>query len=351
MRNPFEPEHRLSRAFYHGRRPVPMFDFDEAAVSTAEAWLAEGLPEPWVLYLPLVFPHPPFEVEDPWYSMYGRAEVPAPAAAPAAGDPEAMFKQLVRDRYGLGRLSEDDWREIVATYLGMVTRVDHHLGRVLDAVDAAGATDSTAVLFFPDHGEYLGDLGLVEKWISGLDPCLVHNPLIVRVPGGPEGNVATGLVELLDIVPTVLELAEVTTPHRHNGVSLLPLVADGSRPHRRAAYSEGGLAREDAIGTEPARHPYDLKHALEAEHPDAAGKAIAMRTDAWTYVSRTCEADELYDRSADPGEVHNVAARPEHRLTILELRSQMLAWLEATADVLPSAPDDRFDIEGAVGVS
>jgi arylsulfatase A-like enzyme len=348
-RNPFEPEHRFSRAFYHGRRPEPLLDFDEAAVRTAEDWLAEGLPEPWVLYLPLVFPHPPFEVEDPWYSLHDRGEVPAPVPVPAGR--EAAFKGLVRERYGLGRLSPEDWAEIIATYYGMVTRVDHHLGRVLDAVAAAGAADSTAVFFFPDHGEYLGDLGLIEKWISGLDPCLVHNPLIAQVPGGPEGNVATGLVELLDIVPTLLELGEVEADRRHNGMSLLPLIADGSRPHRLAAYSEGGLLVADAAAGGRVPHPYDLKHAIEVDHPEAAGKATAMRTEAWTYISRLYEPDELYDRIADPGEVENLAAAPEHAGTILGLRSQMLEWLESTADVLPLVADDRFDVDGAIGLA
>jgi arylsulfatase A-like enzyme len=110
--NPFAREHPMARAFYHGRRPRPLVDFDEATVRTAETWLAEGLPEPWVLYLPLVFPHPPFEVEEPWYSQYARADVPLPVPVPRAGTPEAAFKPLVRDRYGLGRLYEEDWREI-----------------------------------------------------------------------------------------------------------------------------------------------------------------------------------------------------------------------------------------------
>ncbi|MCB1260413.1 MAG: sulfatase-like hydrolase/transferase [Acidimicrobiales bacterium] len=90
----------------------------------------------------------------------------------------------IHQAYELDRLAPEDWAELRATYAGMVSRVDHHLGRILEAVDRAGAEDRTAVLFFPDHGEYLGDHGLVEKWIAGLEPALVHNPLIVRAPRG-----------------------------------------------------------------------------------------------------------------------------------------------------------------------
>jgi len=75
-------EHPLTVAFYHGRRPDPVADFDEATVRTGEKWLADGLPEPWLLFVALLFPHPPFEVEEPWFSLHDRSEMPAPAPRP-----------------------------------------------------------------------------------------------------------------------------------------------------------------------------------------------------------------------------------------------------------------------------
>jgi arylsulfatase A-like enzyme len=348
--NPYDEDHPLARAFYHGRRaapagPGPTLDFDEACVRTAETWLADGLPEPWLLYVPLFFPHPPFEVEDPWYSHHDRADVPLPLPRPTGRAP--LFKQLIHERYGLGRLDGDDWREIVATYYGMVSRSDHHLGRVLDAVARAGAEDRTAVLFFPDHGEYLGDFGLVEKWVSGVDPCLVHNPLIVHVPGvGPEGRVAEDLVELVDVTPTLCELAEVDPPARQFGRSLVPLVG-GGRGDRDAAFSEGGLALADAAASPPQPFPYDLKHGIEADTPAAAGKVVAMRTAGWTYVHRVHEGPELYDRVADPAETTNLADDPAHAARVAELQAKVLTWLVETSDVIGPA-SERFDGDGAV---
>lgn len=352
--NPYDADHPLSRAFYHGRRaepagpgPTPTLDYDEACTRTAEAWLADGLPEPWLLYVPLFFPHPPFEVEDPWYSQHDRADVPLPLPRPTGR--AALFKDVVHERYGLARLGEDDWREIVATYYGMVSRTDHHLGRVLEAVARTGAEDRTAVLFFPDHGEYLGDFGLVEKWVAGVDPCLVRNPLIAHVPGAgmAEGNVATSMVELLDVTPTLCELAEVDPPERQFGRSLLPLLRDGGADHRDAAFSEGGLALADAAATPPQPFPYDLKHGIEAEVPVAAGKVAALRTPEWTYVHRVHEGPELYDRRADPAESVNLADDPAHAATLADLRVRLLDWQMETADVMgPSDP--RFDGDGAV---
>ena len=349
--NPYDEDHPLSRAFYHGRRADPpagrpALDYDEACVRTAEAWLADGLPEPWLLYVPLFFPHPPFEVEDPWYSQHDRADVPLPLPRPTGRAPR--FKTEVHERYGLDRLGEDDWREIVATYYGMVSRCDHHLGRVLDAVARTGVEDRTAVLFFPDHGEYLGDFGLVEKWVSGVDPCLVRNPLIVHVPGaGPEGQVTDDLVELVDVSPTLCELAEVDPPARQFGRSLVPLVGGDGGPGRAAAFSEGGLALDDAAATPPQPFPYDLKHGIEADTPVAAGKVVAMRTAGWTYVHRVHEGPELYDRRADPAETTNLADDPAHAELMADLRTRLLTWLVETSDVIgPAYP--RFDGDGAV---
>ena len=64
----------------------------------------------------------------------------------------------------------------------MISRVDDQLGRVMAALERAGELDDTLVLYFTDHGEYLGDFGLVEKWPAGLDRCLLQNPLIAAGP-------------------------------------------------------------------------------------------------------------------------------------------------------------------------
>lgn len=348
--NPFPDGHPMRRAFYHGARSPesgsPALDLDEAIVRTAERWLADGMPEPWVLYVPLIFPHPPFEVEEPWFSLHDRADQAPPIPHDPVGRPG--YVAAIHEAYGLGRLGPGDWAEIRATYAGMVSRVDHHLGRVLGAVERAGVDDRTAVLFFPDHGEYLGDHGLVEKWVAGLEPALVHNPLIVRVPGGAEGQVVDAPVELLDVVATMAELADVELGHRHFSRSLVPLLHDAGASHRPFAASEGGLGPGEET-VDHADFPYDLKHALERDRPEIAGRATAIRTPAWTYIHRISDVDELYDRTTDPGERHNLAADPAHAGAVAELRTTMLDWLMATADAVPVDPDPRFDAIGALG--
>ena len=154
-------------------------------------------------------------------------------------------------------------------------------------------------------------------------------------------------VELLDVVATMAELAEVELTYRHFSRSLVPLLHDADAPHRPFAASEGGLGP----GVETVDHadfPYDRKHALERDRPELAGRATAIRTPAWTYVHRISDVDELYDRAVDPDERHNLAADPAHAGTVAGLRTTMLDWLMATADAVPTEADPRFDAVGAI---
>jgi arylsulfatase A-like enzyme len=332
--------HRLRHAHLGGRIDAGI-DFDEAAVLTAIELLERGLPEPFVLVLTLFAPHPPFAVAEPWYSLHDRADMPAPVRESSG---KAQFVGALRERSGLDALTDDDWAELSAVYHGMVSRLDDQLGRVVVALDRAGVGDRTVTACFTDHGEYLGDHGLVEKWPSGLDDCLLRNPLVLAGPGIGEGGVHDGFVEMIDLLPTMLELAEVEPEHVHFGRSLVPLLEGRVVEHREAAFAEGGFRLDEERQNElAADHPYDLKTSLLHEQPELVGRAVAVRTARWTYVYRTLEADELYDAVADPGERSNIAGDPAHADVVRELRDRVLAWLVETSDVIPLTRDPRME--------
>ena len=316
-------------------------DFDEAAVQTAISLLENGLPEPFVLCLTLFAPHPPFGVEEPWFSLHDRADMPVPCPT---GTGKPRFMGALRERCGLDRLDPTDWSEIAATYYGMVSRVDDQFGRVISAVKSLGLEERTLTCFFTDHGEYLGDYGLIEKWPSGLDDCLVRNPLIIAGPGIGEGEVSGALVEMIDVLPTLCELTDTEVGHVQFGRSLVPLLSGQTSVHRDAAFSEGGFRLDEEPQNEPlANYPYDVKTSLLHDEPETVGRAIAIRTTEWTFVHRRCESDELYDRVTDPSETTNVVDRPGHVAVIAQLRARLLDWLMETSDVIPLSRDPRME--------
>jgi arylsulfatase A-like enzyme len=336
----------MFRSFYFGSGgPDPLLDNDEAKVQTAIRWIEETAPkdQPWFLWIPLIYPHPPFGVEEPWFSLHDRADMPAriPNHVTSAGAGKPGFMDAFREIYDWGPMTDDEYREIQAAYYGMVSRTDDQLRRVMDAVDAAGQADRTGWIYGTDHGEYLGDYGLVEKWPSGLDPQLTQNPLIVSVPGGAEGQVCDSMVEMVDLLPTVLELAETEAHHTHFGRSVVPLLDDASLPHRDAAFCEGGFRLADTDLLEKPMWIYEPKGRLQRERGDLVGKATCVRTKEWSFVHRLYEQDELYDRIADPYETTNLIGASEHADIEAEMRARVLDWYLDTTDVIPWNADPR----------
>lgn len=313
---------------------------DEANVATAIDLLREGMPEPWLLFVALIGPHPPFQVREPWLSLHDRSSMPDPLPVPAVGKP--AFMDELRRRYGWERVSPESWKEMAAVYHGMVSHIDHLLGTLLEAVEAASRSHLVAT--FTDHGEYLGDFGLMEKWPSGVDECLLRNPLIISAPGGAGGQRSDAMVEMIDLLPTLAEYAGVEVGHAHFGRSLGPLLRGETPAHREAAFSDGGFRVEEASmleGVLPGSW-YEAKGSLQAERPELVGTASVMRTPEWTYVRRRYEGDELYHRRSDPREERNVIDRAENATAVSELSSRMLDWLQDTGAVIPPDRDPRF---------
>ncbi|MDO7925775.1 sulfatase-like hydrolase/transferase [Pseudomonas sp. KFB-139] len=329
----------MARAHYRGERPGDVVDFDEATIRTAEQWLNGAPAKPWVLYIPLIFPHPPFAVEQPWFSQYPReaVEVPRHATGPRAG----FYAELAR-RHGWDRLTEEQWREIRGVYYGMISRLDSHVGRLLDGLQASTGADNTFVTFFSDHGEYLGDFGLVEKWPAGVDECLVRTPLIVAGPGLAGGERSDALVELIDVFPTLLDLAGVSAGHAHFGRSFSACLYDPAATHRDEAFSEGGFRIEEADLLERGPFPYDIKSQLQHDRPELVGKVVALRNREWTYVWRLYEPGELYHRPSDPHEQHNLAGQARYASLEQQLAMRVLRWLLDTADVIDTRQWERF---------
>jgi len=338
----FEVQSALYNVFYHGRRSGNgvWMDFDEATMVTGIDWLKTKPKAPWCLWMPLMFPHLPFEVEDPWYSLYASADVLDRYAGFGQGKP--AFHAAMRDKFGTHRVTPEQWRDIIRVYYGMISRVDHQLGRTMQALEASGQLDNTLVLYFTDHGEYAGDFGLVEKWPSGMDRSLLQNPLIIAGPGVKSGVTTSSFTEMVDILPTLLELADIKVEHTHFGRSLVPVLNDPTTCLRDRAFSEGGFARNELELLETAGGEYANKANLQHEQPSIVGKAIAMRTTRYTYVYRLYEDDEIYDRLTDPSETHNLIRQADLQNTIKTLQSDVLEWLFSTSDVIPWQKDPRF---------
>ncbi|NLF38018.1 sulfatase-like hydrolase/transferase [bacterium] len=307
---------------------------------------------PLCIYLPLVYPHPPYGVEDPFFSAIDRGALPRRIPAPgAAAAKPAIIDGLLRN-FGMQGWSEERWTELRAVYYGMCMRTDALLGELLKALRETGIYDDTALFFFADHGDFTGDYGLVEKTQNTFEDCLSRVPFVVKPPRGTrvKPRVSDAMVELVDFSETVYAITGIDPPYTRFGRSLLPVLAGEADDVRDAAFCEGGRLRGEKQAMElqsftnaPAEeHPYwprlDLQRRDDVMYH---GKAAMCRTREFKYVRRLYERDELYDLKADPGETRNVAGEPAYRDALAALRERMLTWYVETCDVVPFDSDRR----------
>ena len=210
--------------------------------------------------------------------------------------------------------SARDARTLQAAYYAMIELIDDQVGRVLDALRESGQADDTLVIFTSDHGEMLGDHGLIQKGCRFYDG-LVRVPLILSWPGRIRASQQSdALVELTDLAPTLLEAAGEPVPDWMQGRSLLPM-GTGSAPLDR---------HRDAVWCE-------YFDALDA--PDATRATMYRRGRHKLVVYHGHGLGELYDLERDPGEFDNLWDDPHHAALKADLLLDSYAAAMAAVDV------------------
>ena len=188
---------------------------------------------------------------------------------------------------------------------------------------------------------------------NSFEDCLTRVPFIIKPPKGDarKTGVNDELVELIDVFPTIMELANLTPGHTHFGRSLLGcLEEDSEYSPREAVFCEGGFRKGEEhckeMGPAGRLNPEGLyypRQSLQASNEMYNGKAIMCRTREYKYVRRLYERDELYDLQADPHELRNVIDKAEYAPRLAELKEMMLTHFLDTCDAVPFQKDARVD--------
>jgi choline-sulfatase len=318
------------------RRATSDYSLLHRAISLLER---AGRDRPFCLFLALTEPHPPYSAPEGFDKLYAPADIPALVPPGLPGKP--AFHTAIRDAYGLTQVSDDELRQVRATYYGQVSYSDWLLGELLEALERTGHAADTAVFVASDHGDYAGDYGLIEKWPSGLESCLTHVPLIARLPGGTPG-VCQEMIELFDIMPTFLDLAGTKATHTHFARSLLPQLHGAPGDRARAAFTEGGYNEYEPQAFEPRLGGlYGVKTDLQNQHPETVRRCASVKTPRYTLIDRPGGQSELYDRAVDPRETHNLIDSHAHASVREALRDRLLNWYINTTGVPPTDKDPR----------
>ena len=240
-------------------------------------------------------PHTPYVAPKRYFDMYPseRIELPTLAEADRSRTPEAAYRSALKEQ---DSMTDDQRRQAIQAYRASITFMDAQVGQVLDALERLGLANNTIVVFTSDHGYHLGDHGLWQK--MSLFERSARVPLIIAAPGVKSPGMARrGLAELVDLYPTLAELAGLQPKTPLDGASLVPMLHDPAATVKDAAFTQ-------------VRNGY------------------SVRTDRWRYMEWEAgeQGTQLYDMDKDPGETTNLAADARHAATISELKARLAAY-------------------------
>src|SRR5919197_2675583 len=205
--------------------------YDDRITEAAEAWLSARArapdAKPWMLFVSLVCPHFPLIARPEWYKLYPEAGVPWPLDYAQEKRPRHPFIEAMRACQVYDEaFDETKVRKAIAAYYGLVSFVDHNVGRILRTLEDNGLSGDTRVIYTSDHGDNLGARGLWGK--SNLYEDSAAVPMMMAGPDVPQGVACTEPVSLVDCFPTILDCADVA-PHSDDqdlpGASLLHVAA------------------------------------------------------------------------------------------------------------------------------
>jgi len=317
-----------------GRLDLPEDELaDTKTVNLAIEYLERHRCEPFYLNVNFYNPHPPYFIHEPYYSMYDPAAVVLPENFRDSLEGKPSNMPATRIAQGVGEVTEEEARRALAVFYGKVSCVDDQVGRLVAALERLKLMDDTVIVYMADHGDYAAEHGLFCKTGEFYEP-MIHVPLMLRGPEGmfPRGRRAEGLVELVDMAPTILDLAGLATPGHMHGctrralaagrteegarLAMSEILGKGSSCTREYDHAELGMAKQGAYGSGNVSHEVTGMMVRTATHK------LCFYDDGFV---------ELYDLERDPWEMNNVAADRAHagiraELTALALQRQIQTW-------------------------
>ena len=283
------------------------------------------------IHLAIPKPHPPLIAPAPYHAAYDAAQMEKPI--PIAAEGQHPLVEWVRDTdkasssysYGTGLtrdLSEADIAQLKATYYGLCEEMDAQLGVLFDTLKAMGLWDETLIVLTSDHGEQLGDHGLMGKF--GFYEQSQHVPLILSVPGAlaAPGSEVEDFTESVDLFPTILEWLSRPIPNQVDGRSLMPFVV-GRTPKgwRRAAHWTYDFRD---VSSRAAETHFGLS--------STECTCAVLRGERYKYVHFPSLPPVLFDLELDPQEQRNLAADPGMKDVRLGCAEELLTWLSTHRD-------------------
>lgn len=293
----------------------------------AVQFINENSDTPFMLFVSYLEPHPPHT--GPFNEMYDAFSLPVgphfmkkpPQNASLLNRVMAAY-YMESEEYGYDLRTEEGWRRVRARYWGNITLVDHSVGKILRALEESEIANNTIVVFTSDHGEMVGDHGILGKTVMYEEAIKV--PLVMRVPWfGKQNRWIRGNFSQLDLVPTLLSLMGEAIPGNLQGESCVDVLRGEA------------LLEEDVFVEWNRSDGHPLPGEAEVNRALIQPWRTIISADRWKLNLSAHDKCELYDLNTDPLEMVNLFDQPERLARIRALATRIRRWQERTGDEMP----------------
>jgi len=333
---------KVYNPFGHGVIPFPPEVCDAGLVTESALRFIRRETEknsPFFMWLSYSGPHWPFTCPESYVDTVPPEAVDMPPADELATKP--ANQEATRRLLGLDKASEGDFRKIISLYYGNCRYIDDQIGRVFALLQELGIDEDTMVFFTTDHGDYLGEHGLMHKSVSVYD-ALMKIPWIWRWPGHiAPAQRCPEFMEGVDLAPTVLDLCGIETPDGVQGLShAAALLGKDPFAPRETCFAECGIEGppvqpQDLLEDQLPGSPYEEWALGPLGHQYWSNRVKMVRTKKWKLGYYSNGDGELYDMEVDRWELSNLYSSPEHRGIVADMKERLLQWMIETEDTLP----------------
>lgn len=331
-------------------------DFDDDVTTTgiisaqARRYVAEAPGDrPWCVVASFTDPHVPHLAPRRFAAMYPPESVPLPKwdEAELAGKPARVT--VKRDAQKVANATEADQRHYLSIYASMCSFVDEQVSLLRQTLRQRPDADRTIIVFVSDHGDFCWHHGLCKKDLLLYDD-LLHVPAVLHWPRQLQPAVIRDqLTEHVDVMPTLLELAELSAPFGCQGRSLLPLLRGETSTLREEIHAEvchpwmrsGCAISADSRPTNLEASPGGDTPAPRMAYNVPGDYTKCLRTERWKYIWFGDGFEELYDLASDPGETTNLAKADAFKPVAKEMRLRLMEWVVLTSDPRSPATEQR----------
>ena len=332
----YRSEDRHANGFSTQAATYKTEDSDSAFIVDKIINYTSSCQDAWFIHGVILKPHPPLIAPPPYNKMYSSDNIPIPSRKEQREAEQLSHPYLtawLNDQNRVGQftpdintqtITDDELRRMTATYYGLISEVDYHLGRLFDHLKKMGQWDNTLVIFTSDHGEQLG-----EHWCwgkGGFFDASYHIPLLIRDPAAASENspnkVVHNFTESVDIVPTILDWLDCEIPQTLSGQSLLPQING----------AEMNTNRDYVFYEFDFRNPITMFYEKQLNlKPDQCCLCV-IRDHHYKYVHFAALPSLLFDLKNDPHELHNIAQLPEHQNRVRDYAQALLSHKMLHAD-------------------